>query len=133
MKSSDISSTTTLPQPPSVSTLPRSAFTLSGRSVALDPRTHAVRADLADIRLADRVFAPHYAAPLTMTATAQTPVKATASPDAEILAMLEIGETFDVLEVSSQHCWGQRGSGGIVGYVATSALSLTRQGAERAA
>ena len=79
------------------------------------------------------MFAPHYAAPLAMTATAQTPVMATASPEAEILATLEIGETFDVLEVSTNYCWGQRGSGGIVGYVATSALRLKFHGAERAA
>ena len=42
----------------------RRAFALTGPSVTLDPRTHAVRGDLADVRLAEQVFAPHYAAPL---------------------------------------------------------------------
>ncbi|MDF0752810.1 hypothetical protein NLU14_21530, partial [Marinobacter sp. 71-i] len=41
----------------------RKRFSLKGRSVPIDPRVDAVRRDLADVRLADRVFAPHYAAP----------------------------------------------------------------------
>ena len=49
------------PTPPSSGTPPRKAFALTGRSVTLDPRTHPVRADLADVRLAAQVFAPHYA------------------------------------------------------------------------
>ena len=42
---------------------------LKGRAPmqAIDPRVDAVRRDLADVRLAERVFAPHYAAPLPRT------------------------------------------------------------------
>ena len=39
-------------------------FTLGGPSVVLDPRIHAWRSDIADIALAGRLFAPHYARPL---------------------------------------------------------------------
>ena len=39
----------------------RTSFTLEGHSIALDSRVHAVRGDLADVTLADRLFAPHYA------------------------------------------------------------------------
>src|SRR3712207_1046075 len=36
-------------------------FTLSGPSADLDPDYNAYRGDLADIELASRLFAPHYA------------------------------------------------------------------------
>ena len=37
-------------------------FHLTGPSLALDPRIHAYRNDIADIALAGQIFAPHYAA-----------------------------------------------------------------------
>ena len=42
----------------------RQSFALTGRSVDLDLGTNAVRRDIADIRLAEHVFAPHYAVPM---------------------------------------------------------------------
>jgi hypothetical protein len=94
----------------------------------VDPRTHAVRADLADIRLADRVFAPHYAAPLAMIAIEPTAILATASADAETVGILANSDLFDVLEIALSHCWGQRRADGIVGYVAAAMLRHVTDG-----
>ena len=76
------------------------------------------------MRLADKVFAPHYAAPMAMIANAATPILASGSADSEVLGQLAPGDLLDVLEVASAHCWGQRRADRIVGYVATSALTL---------
>ena len=121
MKSSDISSTTTPECPPS-DTPQRNAFALRGPSVTLDPLSFAVRADLADIRLADRVFAPHYAEPMPMIAAVKTPILDSAKADATALSALDIGDRFDVLEVTTSFCWGQQANGGMVGYVARNGL-----------
>ncbi|HEU4960958.1 MAG TPA: SH3 domain-containing protein [Sphingomonas sp.] len=131
MKSSDTSSTTTPTCPPSATTPRRNAFALTGRSTRLDPRRHAVRADLADVRLASQVFAPHYAEPMAMAAVRATPILAAPSVDAETLGALAPGEVFDVLEIASVLTWGQRRSDGLVGYVARDALD--RRPAEEAA
>ena len=48
---------------------PRRTFALTGPSISIDPRHNAIRPDLADIRLAEYVFAPHYAAPLPCVVT----------------------------------------------------------------
>ncbi|MHA4875053.1 hypothetical protein, partial [Enterococcus faecium] len=70
-------------------------FALQGHSVTLDPQKYAVRPDLADIRLAEYVFAPHYAAPLIMTATREVPLRAAPCEDAEVLGMLATGDVFE--------------------------------------
>lgn len=87
-----------------------------------------MRPDLADIRLADKVLAPHYAAPLAMIAAAAAPVLETPKADAAVLAQLAPGDIFDVLEMGSDHCWGQRRADRIVGYVAAGALKPASAG-----
>lgn len=82
-----------------------------------------MRADLADIRLASQVFAPHYAAPMAMVAAAPAPIRVTPSATEE-LGALAIGDLFDVLEMTSAHCWGQHRGSRLVGYVAREALAL---------
>jgi hypothetical protein len=119
LKSSDISSTKTPECPPSA-TPQRSVFALTGRSVALDPRRNAVRPDLADVRLAAQVFAPHYVEPMAMLVNRETPLLD--APAGEPLAMLAAGDVFDVLEIASALSWGQRRGDGLVGYVANDAL-----------
>jgi hypothetical protein len=128
LKSSAISSQKSPPWPTS-DTPPRNGFALGGPSVALDPRTNAVRADLADVRLADRVFAPHYAAPMPMTALADSPIRATTADDGEVVDTLAAGDVFDVLEIASVFSWGQARDSRIVGYVANAALAPARDGA----
>lgn len=113
---------TTTPDCPPSDTPSRNSFALRGPSVALDPRAFAVRPDLADVRLADRVFAPHYAEPMAMTAIRATAILVAPNSDAATTSMLAVGDAFDVLEVTSAYCWGQKGGGGAVGYVARDAL-----------
>ncbi|PKP91410.1 MAG: hypothetical protein CVT77_12370 [Alphaproteobacteria bacterium HGW-Alphaproteobacteria-16] len=88
----------------------------------MDPRTDAARRDLADVRLADRVFAPHYAAPLLHNVVAPTPLRASRDADSETLVELAAGDIFEVLELSAGHAWGLAPGTGLVGYVDASNL-----------
>lgn len=100
----------------------RNRFSLVGRSVRIDSRITAVRRDIADIRLAERIFAPHYAVPLAKTCVEHTSLRATAANDAEILSELLPGERFDVLEYNGGLAWGMGCADGVVGFVPDSAL-----------
>ncbi len=100
----------------------RRSFALLGPSVIFDPLTNAVRRDVADIRLADRVFAPHYAAPMPRRVMTQAALLASAEENAAILAMLRPGEIFEVLDLAGGNAWGIAVSHNLVGYVAAAAL-----------
>ena len=102
------------PQPSSGST--RKSFALQGRTVDLDPRTHAVRPDLADVRLAEYVFAPHYAAPLPYRTSAPVTLREGRAPGSMVLAELATDETFEVLELAGGKAWGIAPHLGLVGY-----------------
>lgn len=102
----------------------RVQFHLSGRSVQLDRRVHAVRGDLADFALAGVLFAPHYARaePMHVIAPgAYVLEKATAASTA--VSQLLQGETFHLLDVTGYWAWGFCGHDGYVGYVERSALA----------
>ena len=100
-------------------------FALTGRSVIVDGRVEAVRRDLADVRLAQRVFAPHYAQGIARVAQVGSPILD--GPTAVAAALSEIlpGERFDMLEESNGYAWGICCADGCVGYVALSALGDT--------
>ncbi len=99
----------------------RRAFALTGPSVDLDPKTHAVRGDLADVRLAEQVFAPHYAAPLK--ARVLTGIALFADRNlSEQIGDLAPGDVFEVLELAGKHAWGLSVRAGMVGYVDRTAL-----------
>ncbi|KQM77481.1 hypothetical protein ASE70_06145 [Sphingomonas sp. Leaf22] len=98
----------------------RSRFALRGRSVALDTRIDAVRRDLADIRLADRVFAPHYAVPARRSIGGATAILG--APAGHVVSQALAGEPFDVLEFTSTHGWGRSPIDGSVGFVPRTAL-----------
>jgi hypothetical protein len=100
----------------------RSSFALAGRSAKLDPRTHAVRGDLADLRLADRVFAPHYAAPMAVTLADDVVLREAAAADSAEVASLSAGDTFEVLELAGSNAWGLAPVQGLVGYILASAI-----------
>ncbi|OYX17196.1 MAG: hypothetical protein B7Z07_00755 [Sphingomonadales bacterium 32-67-7] len=102
----------------------RNRFALTGRSVQIDPRREAARRDLADVRLADRVFAPHYAAPLIRIAARPTALRTTRDADAEVLATLAIGDRFEALELSGGLAWGSAPDHGLVGYVTAADLGI---------
>ncbi len=96
---------------------PRNRFALTGRSIQLDPRTQAVRRDLADVRLADRIFAPHYAAPVLHRLTATAPLREARDIDSAVMMTLDTGADFEVLELSAGTAWGRAPAEGLVGYV----------------
>ena len=96
---------------------------LDGRSVALDPAVNAVRPDLADVRLADRVFAPHYAAPVPRQAMRTIDVREARPLDAPVIATLAAGDGFEVLDIVGGDAWGIATGVGLVGYVDAAALS----------
>lgn len=89
----------------------------------LDARVNAVRRDVADVALADRVFALHYALPLNHSCTTIT-VALRAEPSAEAPAVSELlrGETFAVVDASGHWAWGYGLADGYVGYVPIAAL-----------
>jgi hypothetical protein len=96
---------------------------LTGPSARIDPRVDAVRRDLADVRLADRVFAPHYAAPMLRTMAAPAALRAGPDADSEVLAELVAGDVVEVLELSGSNAWGVAPGPGLVGYIDAGALS----------
>jgi hypothetical protein len=100
----------------------RKRFALRGRSAKFDSRVDAVRRDLADVRLAERVFAPHYAAPLPRTLSRDVALRAAAPADAEVLTQLNAGDAFEVLELAGTHAWGVAPAAGLVGYIDAQAL-----------
>ena len=101
---------------------PRRSFALTGHSVAIDPRHNAVRPDLADVRLAEYVFAPHYAAPMPCVVTRLVVLHADSSPDSKALAELQPGEAFECLEVRREVAWGVSPDRRLAGYVDRHAL-----------
>ena len=82
-----------------------------------------MRRDLADIRLADRVFAPHYAQALPRIVLRASPL--TESRNAgETLAELAPGDLFEMLELAGDTAWGIAPESGCVGYVAADAIGV---------
>ncbi len=104
----------------------RRRFTLTGPSARLDPTTHAVRRDLADVRLADRVFAPHYAAPALRTVARDATLSSGPGPgpdgDGAALGRLAVGDPFELLEIAGGRAWGIAPVQGLVDYLDADAL-----------
>jgi hypothetical protein len=98
------------------------SFSLAGPSDLPDPSTHAYRKDLADVALAGRVIASHYAQPLERVIVAATQLRAAPSGDAEVIAELDSGERLMMLDNSRGWAWGYAGAGRTVGYVPAEAV-----------
>jgi cell wall-associated NlpC family hydrolase len=138
LKVSEVSSTAiqTIPSPASCNTPPPEAaparVRLTGPSRRLDPRLHAYRKDVADIALADLLFAPHYASPTRChVAAIATPVFAAPSRNARAVSQLVRGEEFDVIDIVSGWAWGRCGHDDYVGYVPAEALGRIEQPSHR--
>jgi len=88
----------------------------------LNPEYDAYRADVADVALAGKVVASHFAEPCTYKATSATPLLANvgAVPNGHVLSA---GDIFAVLDCSRGFAWGYRQSDHRVGYVDLDALS----------
>lgn len=101
---------------------------LEGPSVRLDPRLHAWRSDIADVALAGRLFAPHYAAPLDR-ACGLIATSVLMEPDGGSDAVSELlpGEGFAMLDVTAGWAWGYCLADHRVGYVESIALADPRE------
>jgi len=97
-------------------------FALAGPSSPPDPRFHAYRSDLADIALAGRVIASHYAEPTLRLVRSPAPLLAAPTADAEVIGGLAPGEPFELLDDSLGWAWGYAGGDRRVGYVRADAL-----------
>ena len=98
-------------------------FALSGPSNPPDPDFNAYRKDLADIALAGRVIASHYAEPLLRTIGTSTDLRTVPRADAGEIRELEPGEPFAILDDSLGWAWGYAGKERRVGYVRSDALA----------
>ena len=99
-------------------------FSLTGPSLPLDPRIHAFRHDLADIALAGRIIAPHYARAVVRSCGAHAAfVRSGPTAEGEAVSELLPGEEFAVLEYAGGWAWGYCAADHIVGYVEAIALA----------
>ena len=98
-------------------------FALSGPSDLPNPLLHAYRKDLADITLAGRVIASHYAEPLKRKLAKATALYASADEESEVLAELNAGDAFELLDNSLGWAWGYAGPDRLVGYVRSDRLA----------
>lgn len=96
---------------------------LAGPSDPPDPSRHAYRKDLADIALAGRVIASHYAEPLPRVIAQVEPLRSGPSEAAEVLCDLEAGEPFEMLDNGVGWAWGYAGADRRVGYVRSEAVT----------
>ena len=95
---------------------------LSGPSDPPDPDYHAFRQDLADVALAGRVIAYHYAEPLERRLTSGAPLRCEPDSAAAEIAQLAAGESFILLDDSLGWAWGYGGPDRRVGYVRSDAF-----------
>jgi hypothetical protein len=100
---------------PTVTDTPAGGYPLAGPSDLPDPRTHAYRKDLADVALAGRVIASHFAEPLVRRLSAAAPLLEAPEAGAEVLAELPAGAELAMLDNSRGWAWGY--AQGLVGYV----------------
>ena len=89
--------------------------------MALDPRRHAFRDDLADIRLQGQVAACRFTEPEPMQVTAAIADVYGNRSGAGLTSQMLHGEPVAVFEIADGMAWVQ-GADGFVGYVAADAL-----------
>lgn len=102
---------------------PVGGFALAGKSDLPDPATHAFRQDLADIALAGRVIASHYAEPLLRHLVTDAMLRAAPDAAADVVAKLKRGEALAMLDCSRGWAWGYA-KDGRVGYVEAAAVGI---------
>ena len=105
-----------------VSAVPTQELALTGPSEKLDPAHSPARGDLAHIRLAGKVFVPHYAEPLPYVLDLPATLLTAPRDDALVRAEVPAGVSFNVLDIAGKWAWGQLGEDGCVGYLPIAAL-----------
>jgi cell wall-associated NlpC family hydrolase len=101
----------------------RPTFTLEGHSFVGDKRTTPIRGDLADIKLAGLLFAPHYAVPMIRSCILPSAmIRELPDDDAAGTSELIYGEDFAVLDVSGKWAWGYTVHDDYLGYVELASL-----------
>ena len=83
---------------------------------------NAYRKDLADVALATRVIASHYAEPLPRVIATATTLHSTPS-NAGVIGDLPAGEPFALLDDNLGWAWGYAGAERRVGYVCSDSLA----------
>lgn len=95
---------------------------LTGPSAKLDDAHWPVRGDLAHIRLAGKVFVPHYSVPMPHIVDLPATLLTAAREDALVREDVAAGTVFNVLDIAGKWTWGQIGEDGCVGYLPLAAL-----------
>ena len=95
---------------------------LAGPSDPPDPAFNAFRHDLADVALASRVIASHYARAVARRLTAPAALRAGPSSSSDCLCALEAGDPFEMLDCRVGWAWGYAGLERRVGYVSADVL-----------
>ena len=96
-------------------------FPLAGPSEHPDPTTHAYRQDLADVALAGRVVASHYAEPLLRHVSVIASLFPKPDETSASMVILKVGDKVRILDCSLGWSWGY-GPDGRVGYVRSDSL-----------
>ena len=89
-----------------------------------DPDFHAFRQDLADVALAGRVIASHYAEPVVRRLLGSAPFFRLPSEDSETIDELSAGDEFWMLDDTRGWAWGYGGADKRVGYVRADVLVI---------
>ncbi len=105
-----------------VTAVPKGELALTGASVKLDSAHWPARGDLAHIRLAGKVFVPHYAVPLPYVLDLPATLLTAPREDALVREEVPAGAPFNVLDIAGKWAWGQLGEDGCVGYLPVAAL-----------
>ena len=95
---------------------------LSGPSDPPDPHFNAYRKDLADVALAGRVIASHYAEPVERVIAITAVLRASPADDGDAVRDLMPGDQFLMLDDSVGWAWGYAGNERRVGYVRSKAV-----------
>ena len=106
----------------------REKFVLHGPEQDFDPRVTAHRGDLADVALAGKMFAPHYAEAMPMRCSApKAMLRKQGGKNHEAVSELLHGEDFHLLDVTGDWAWGYCGHDGYVGHLPVHALQQQRK------
>ncbi len=97
-------------------------FALTGPSEKLDGAHWPARGDLAHIRLAGKIFVPHYAVPVPYALDLAATLLSAPREDALVRDEVAAGMPFNVLDIAGKWAWGQVGENGCVGYLPVAAL-----------